>query len=88
MLICDKIFIALKVADVAQEAEHFIGNEEVGGSTPLVSSIKNNRINCGYFFYIIGLADLMLCINLSVIIESLVCFVCHINIAFCRNLKR
>ena len=25
-------------ADVAQWAEHFIGNEEVGGSTPLVSS--------------------------------------------------
>ncbi len=35
------IIRVLLFADVAQEVEHFIGNEEVGGSTPLVSSIKN-----------------------------------------------
>ena len=28
-------------ADIAQAAEHFIGNEEVTGSTPVISSINN-----------------------------------------------
>ena len=38
------------VSAVLQLLSRIFGNEEVGGSTPLVSSIKNNRINCGYFF--------------------------------------
>ena len=38
MQFCDIVFV-LHFADIAQQAEHFLGKEEVTGSSPVISSI-------------------------------------------------
>ena len=36
------LYVGRKFADMAQEAAHFLGKEEVSGSNPLISSNRKN----------------------------------------------
>ena len=35
---------------MAQSVEHILGKDEVIGSIPIISSIKNHLQKCGWFF--------------------------------------
>ena len=41
------------LAVIAQQAEHFLGKEEVGGSNPLNSSKKRHIFRCVFFIFIL-----------------------------------
>ena len=55
MQFCDIVFV-LHFADIAQQAEHFLGKEEVTGSSPVISSkteYKNKKYSIlGYWVFL------------------------------------